>query len=82
MPTVHRIDGLRVVIYPNDHRPAHVDVMGGDGEAVFVLNCPHGPVALRENHGFVLSAVNRIEAALSRELGVLCERWRAIHDGD
>src|SRR3546814_10225859 len=24
MPTVLRIDGLRVVIYPNDHRPAHV----------------------------------------------------------
>ena len=56
--------------------------MGGDREAVFALNCPHGPVALRENHGFVLSAVNRIEAALTRELGVLCERWRAIHDGD
>jgi hypothetical protein len=26
MPTVHRFDGLRVVIYPNDHRPAHVHV--------------------------------------------------------
>lgn len=28
---------LRVAIYPNDHRPAHVHVIG-DGEAVFVLN--------------------------------------------
>ncbi len=34
MPTVKRIDGLRVVIYPNDHRPAHVHVIGGDSEAV------------------------------------------------
>ena len=56
--------------------------MGGDCEAVFALNCPHGPVALRESHGFVLSAVNPNDAALTRELGVLCERWRAIHDGD
>ncbi|MCY4396412.1 MAG: DUF4160 domain-containing protein [Rhodospirillaceae bacterium] len=38
MPTVLRLDGLRVVIYPNDHRPAHVHVVGGDGEAVFDLH--------------------------------------------
>ena len=42
MPTVHRYDGLRVVIYPNDHRPAHVHVKGADGEAVFILHCPEG----------------------------------------
>ena len=40
MPTVLRIGGLRVVIYPNDHRPAHVHVIG-DGEAVFILR-PRG----------------------------------------
>jgi hypothetical protein len=28
MPTVLRIDGLRVVIYPNDHPPAHVHILG------------------------------------------------------
>jgi hypothetical protein len=28
MPTVLRIGGLRVVIYPNDHPPAHVQVLG------------------------------------------------------
>jgi hypothetical protein len=48
MPTALRLDGLRVVIYPNDHRPAHVHVIGADGEAVFNLNCPEGPVVLRE----------------------------------
>jgi hypothetical protein len=35
MPTVLTIFGLRVVIYPNDHRPAHVHVQGGGCEAVF-----------------------------------------------
>jgi hypothetical protein len=28
MPTVLRIGGLRVVIYPNDHPPAHVQLLG------------------------------------------------------
>ncbi|MGO9259223.1 MAG: DUF4160 domain-containing protein [Bryobacteraceae bacterium] len=44
MPTVLRFDGLRVVIYPNDHRPAHVHMIGRGHEAVFDLNCPAGPV--------------------------------------
>ena len=47
MPTVLRFDGLRVVIYPDDHRPAHVHVIGAGGEAVFILNCPEGPPELR-----------------------------------
>jgi hypothetical protein len=38
VPTVLRIGGLRVVIWPNDHRPAHVHVKGAGGEAVFNLN--------------------------------------------
>lgn len=49
MPTVLRLDGLRVAIYPNDHRPAHVHVLGPGSEAVFVLNCPEGPPELRES---------------------------------
>ncbi|WP_090731378.1 DUF4160 domain-containing protein [Azotobacter beijerinckii] len=37
MPTALRFNGLRAVIYPNDHRPAHVHVMGHGCEAVFNL---------------------------------------------
>ena len=33
-PTVFGFEGLRFVIYPNDHRPAHVHVMGRGCEAV------------------------------------------------
>lgn len=82
MPTVHRIEGLRVVIYPNDHRPAHVHVIGADGEVVFFLNCPAGPIELRECFGFGLAEVNRIAGALKEELAVLCKRWREIHGFD
>jgi hypothetical protein len=78
VPTVLRIGGLRVVIYPNDHRPAHVHVIG-DGEAVFVLNCPDGPPELREVFGFNRSDANGIATALAGRLAALCEHWRAIH---
>jgi hypothetical protein len=52
VPSVLRFGGLRVVVYPNDHDPAHVHVMGGGCEAVFNLNCPAGPVEVRENYTF------------------------------
>ncbi|MBN2700571.1 MAG: DUF4160 domain-containing protein [Methylothermaceae bacterium] len=80
MPTVHRFNGLRVVIYPNDHRPAHVHVKGADGEAVFNLNCPDGPPELRETYGFNRSDVGRIKDALVVVLSDLCDEWRSIHD--
>jgi hypothetical protein len=79
MPTVLRIGGLRVVIWPNDHRPPHVHVMGADGEAVFNLHCPSGPPELRESYGFRLADLNRIEAVLAEAITTLCADWRMIH---
>lgn len=79
MPTIKRIGGLRVVIYPNDHRPAHVHVMGNGGEAVFSLHCPEGPVELRENFGFSVQAIGSIRAALTTDLDYLCNQWRSVH---
>lgn len=82
MPTVLTIFGLRVVIYPNDHRPAHVHVLGNGGEAVFKLHCPKGPPELRENYGFSKADVTRIMAALAAELQPQCHHWRQIHGTD
>lgn len=42
MPTVARFAGFRVAISPNDHRPAHVHVIGHGVESVFEMNCPDG----------------------------------------
>ena len=78
MPTVSRIGGLRVVIYSNDHRPAHVHVIG-DGEAVFILHCPDGPSELRESWGIGKAEVARIKTVLAAGLTALCDEWRAIH---
>jgi hypothetical protein len=79
MPTVDRVDGLRVVIYPNDHRPAHVHVIGNGCEAVFNLNCPNGPPELRENYGFSQAEVSRIQTALGKRVAHLCAKWSKIH---
>ena len=82
MPTVGEIDGLRVVIYPNDHRPAHVHVIGSGCEAVFKLNCPEGPPDLRENYGFSAGELAVILAELGEHVGRLSAAWRAIHGDD
>jgi hypothetical protein len=49
VPTVLRLGGkVRVVVYPSDHRPAHVHVIGPGWELVFDLNCPDGPPEIQE----------------------------------
>jgi hypothetical protein len=79
VPTVFRFDGLRAVIYPSDHRPAHIHVMDGGREAVFNLRCPKGPPELRENYGFGVNELNRIQAAIAVNLAAACSEWERIH---
>jgi len=74
MPTILRLGGLRVVVYPNDHRPVHV--IGNGREAVFYLN---GPPELRENYGFSAKEIGRIKRRLTVNLALLCDEWRRIH---
>lgn len=79
MPTVMTIAGVRVVIYLNDHRPAHVHLLGHSNKAVIDLFCPNGPLAIRENYGFSGSELRRFMKVLSRSVATLCTEWRAIH---
>lgn len=79
MPTVLRFKGLRVVVYPNDHRLAHVHVIGRDREAVFKLHCPAGPVEVRENYGFRRGEITYIAGVLQNHLPALCNAWEKIH---
>jgi Domain of unknown function (DUF4160) len=79
VPTVLRFDGLRVVVYPNDHQPAHVHVMGGGCEALFNLNCPAGPVELRVNYTFSRRELGTVLKELGSHLAMLCGAWEGIH---
>ena len=80
MPTVLNVLGMRAVIYPNDHRPAHVHVIGAGCEAVFDLGCPSGPPMLRNNYGCSGRLVEKLSQALTDDLRVLCTRRREIHE--
>jgi hypothetical protein len=48
MPRVFEKEGYRFFFYSNEHDPAHVHVMKGDGEAVFSLG---PPVEVQESAG-------------------------------
>jgi hypothetical protein len=56
-----------------------VHVIGPEHEAVFNLSCPGGPVELRENYGFLLRHLRRIEQMLNAYIDRLCEGWEQIH---
>jgi len=79
VPTVMRFGGLRVVVYPNDHQPAHVHVMGRGCEALFNLNCPAGPVELRVNFTFSRRELGPILEELDDHIATLCRAWEGIH---
>jgi hypothetical protein len=79
MPTVLRVSGMRVVIYPNDHRPAHVHMIGAGLEASFNLHCPSGPMELRENFGFSDKALAQIASELTINVELLCKKWEEVH---
>jgi hypothetical protein len=82
MPTILRFDGLKVVIYPNDHPPEHVHVIGSDCEAVFRLHCPEGPVELRESYRFAPRRLRPLAERLSAYLSSLCDEWARLHETD
>jgi hypothetical protein len=57
-----------------------VHAIGGGCEAVFNMNCPAGPVELRENYGFSRRAIAQIRSALADHLKDLCSEWERIHE--
>lgn len=67
------------MIYANDHRPAHVHAIGQGHVTVFKLNCPAGPVELRENYSFSKLQLTRIRRILAKHLEELCLAWERIH---
>ena len=80
MPTIFRTRrGYAVRIYPNDHRPPHVHVVGPGAEARFELLCDLGMVRLLDNHRFSLSQLSEIARELVARLDDLCDTWETLH---
>jgi hypothetical protein len=79
MPTIATINGYRVVVYLADHRPAHVHVIGAGFEVVFNLNCPKGPLDVRNIAGKVSDrTIYRIARLIEPEIAAFAA-WRKHH---
>lgn len=78
MVTVFRAGGLRVVIFANDHRPAHVHVFG-DGEAKIDLRGVDGAPVLVWADRMNRAEVRRAMKIVAEQQAFLIERWEFIH---
>jgi hypothetical protein len=79
MPTVHRAHGLRFVIFTNDHEPAHVHAIRGDGEAKIDLRAGGEPPRLIWVRGLSNAEVRRAMVEITRERDRLLDAWMRIH---
>lgn len=70
-PTIFQVWNLRIVIYPKDHEPAHVHVVGPDAEAKFDIKT----LECMENHGFSEKSLRRIKEYLKDRKMNLLEVW-------
>ena len=78
MVTVLRVQGLRVVIFINDHLPAHVHVFGA-GEAKINLRGAGGAPALVWAEGMSRGDIRRAMRVVMEQWAFLLERWEEIH---
>jgi len=75
MVTVYRAHGLRIVIFVDDHEPAHVHVFG-DGEAKIDLG---GDPDLIYAIGMTRAEIRRAMAVVKEQQAYLLKRWSEIH---
>ena len=78
MVTIYRAFGLRVVIYVDDHEPAHVHVFG-DGEVKINLAGPADEPELVWAIGTKRNEVRRAMALVREHRRDFAARWRQIH---
>ena len=79
MPTLFRVGAWRVVIFLNDHEPAHVHVIGPEGHARFSLGCDTADVALLEADGIPTPILRRVAAQHIDRHAECRSTWNAIH---
>lgn len=72
MPQVFEKDGFKFFFYSNDHRPIHVHVRKGDGEAIFNVE---GTVELRESYGMKVRELARAEELAEENRSIILEKW-------
>lgn len=79
MPTVFEVGAYRIVVYPNDHRPAHVHAVGPDGEGRFALGSAPGDVYLMDVDGIPRAELRKIAEQIIDRHQECLDKWREIH---
>lgn len=65
-------DGFRFAFYSNDHRPVHVHVRKGDGEAIFDVE---NAVELRESAGMKIRDLARAQELAEENRTLIIQKW-------
>ena len=72
MPKIFEKDGYRFFFYSNEHRPVHVHVRYGGGEAVFEVE---QGVELRESQGLKVRELAKAEGLATEHRELILQRW-------
>lgn len=72
MPTIFRQDGYQFLFYSNEHRPIHVHVRYGGGEAVFNVEIE---VELRESYGLKVRELSKAQMLAEMHREAIIEKW-------
>ncbi|MBV9659454.1 MAG: DUF4160 domain-containing protein [Verrucomicrobia bacterium] len=72
MPKVFEKDGYRFFFYSNEHRPIHVHVRYGQGEAVF--NVAH-EIILRESQGLKVRELAKAQELAEENRQLIIRKW-------
>ena len=72
MPAIFAKNGFRFFFYSNEHRPIHVHVRKGGGEAVFEVE---GEVVLRESAGLKTRELLDAEDLAREHQQLIISKW-------
>ena len=72
MPKIFEKDGYMFFFYSNEHRPIHVHVRCGGGEAVFEVE---NGVELRESQGLKVRELSKAEALAEEHRELIIRKW-------
>jgi hypothetical protein len=70
-PTIIRTGNLQIRVYPKDHNPPHVHVIGPDAEAKIRLH----DLQCYYSKGFSKRALKQIKSYLKQNKKLLLEAW-------
>ena len=77
MPTILEKDGFKLFFYTNEHRPIHIHIRYGGGEAVFNVE---DEVDLRESKGLKVRELAKAEKLAEENKKLIIQKWHEYLD--